>query len=357
MKKLTYLASAIAASFGANAYADVSVSGSGTVGYVNGTDGDGNVVTGSSVDFGLSTTTANGITISTGLSITVSVTTENGASTGGGQSLTFATGGATIVVGDISVADTPGSVGGVAGAMTVENGGFDSDVQTAFDDDDGTGISLSTAVGGATVSVAYVFDDDSDSQVNVTDADSGASSFGISMPMGAYTVSAGVADHDSGESAAGASVSASLGGGTLTIGYSSQSMIADPTAGVTTSFTTTFDTGSAATNVALGVTAGVDTTTTAVVNTESADDVSVNGDTEVLGATYVMALDADTSISLGYQSAKDADSESTTQFDMAISRSLGGGASVYIDMRTLSGDTDGANGDGTAFGFGTSVSF
>ena len=354
MKKLTYLASAIAASFGANAYADVSVSGSGTVGYVNDTSGDGNVVTGSSVDFGLSTTTANGISISTGLSITVSVTAENGATSGGGQSLTFATGGATIVVGDISVADTPGSVGGVAGDMTVENAGFDSDVQSAFDDDDGTGISLSTAVGGATVSVAYVFDDDSDSQVNVTDADSGASSFGISMPMGAYTLSAGVADHDSGESAAGASVSAAIGGGTLTIGYSSQTMIADPTAGVTTGFVTTFI---SATTPAGTVSVGADVTVTATTNTASADDLTTAGDTEVIGATYAMALDADTSISVGYQSAKDADSDSTTQFDLAISRSLGGGASVYVDMRTLSGDTDGANGDGTAFGFGTSVAF
>jgi hypothetical protein len=353
-KKLSYLASAIAASFGANAYADVSVSGSGTVGYVNDTSGDGNVVTGSSVDFGLSTTTANGISISTGLSITVSVTAENGASTGGGQSLTFATGGATIVVGDISVADTPGSVGGVAGSMTVENAGFDSDVQTAFDDDDGTGISLSTAVGGATVSVAYVFDDDSDSQVNVTDADTGASSFGISMPMGAYTLSAGVADHDSGESAAGASVSAAIGGGTLTIGYSSQTMIADPVAGATTGFVTTFI--SAATPAGT-VSVGADVTVTATTNTASADDLTTPGDTEVIGATYAMALDADTSISVGYQSAKDADSDSTTQFDLAISRSLGGGASVYVDMRTLSGDTDGANGDGTAFGFGTSVAF
>ena len=361
MKKLTYLASAIAASFGANAYADVSVSGSGSVGYVNGTDGDGNLVNGSSVDFGLSTTTANGITVSTGLSITVSVTSENGASAGGGQALTFATGGATIVVGDITIADQPGSVGGVAGGTTVENGGHDSDVSSGFDDDDGPGVSLSTAVGGATVSVGYIFDTGSanNSQVNITDATNGASAFGISMPMGAYTISAGVADHDSGESAAGASVAASIGGGTLTIGYSSQTQVADATGGETASFTTTFEVQSAATLTdAAVVSAGTDTTSVAVLkNTTSGDDLTTAGDTEVLGATYSMALDADTTVSVGYQSKKDADSESTTQFDLAISRSLGGGASVYLDMRTLSGDTDGANGDGTAFGFGTSVAF
>lgn len=349
MKKLTYLASAIAAGFSANAVADVSVSGSGNAAYVSDAAGEGNVTVGSSVDFGLSTTTANGITISTGLSITVTVDGDSAAAVGGGQSLTFAGDGATVVVGDISVADTPGSVGGVAGDMTVENGGFDSDVQSAFDDDDGTGLSLSTAVGGATVSVAYVFDDDSDSQVNVTDADSGATSFGVSIPMGPYTISAGVADHDSGESAAGASVSASIGGGTLTVGYSSQTMIADTASGTTTGFVSGFTT-SAASSIGTA-------TVTAVTVTAGADDLSTAGDTEVLGATYAMALDADTSLKAGWQSMKDADSDSTTQFDFVISRSLGGGASVYVDMRTLSGDTDGANGGGTAFGFGTSVSF
>ena len=53
-----------------------------------------------------------------------------------------------------------------------------------------------------------------------------------------------------------------------------------------------------------------------------------------------MSLDADTSVSVGYQSAKDADNHSHTQTDLKISRSLGGGASVYLDMRTLSGDAD-----------------
>ena len=349
MKKLTYLVSALATALAGSAYADVSVSGSGSANYISKTvSGDkGNIHVGSGVVFGLSTTTANGIGISTGLSITVTASKEASAGAGGGQKLTFTTGGATITVGDIELGDTPGSVGGTVGVLG-DASGIDSDVKTGFEDD-GAGVSLSTAVGGATVSVAYVFDDDSDSQVNVTDADSAASSFGISVPMGPYTISAGVADHDGGESAAGASVSAAIGGGTLTVGYSSQTMIADTAAGTTTGFTSGFSTSAAATTTAATITA----TTVAA----SADDLSTAGDTEVLGATYAMALDADTSLSAGWQSMKDADSDSTTQFDFVISRSLGGGASVYVDMRTLSGDTDGANGGGTAFGFGTSVSF
>ena len=74
-----------------------------------------------------------------------------------------------------------------------------------------------------------------------------------------------------------------------------------------------------------------------------------------MGATYAMALDADTSVTVGYKSIKDADDDSTTQFDASISRSLGGGASVY-DIRAFTGENDNST-SGTAIGIGTSVSF
>ena len=51
-----------------------------------------------------------------------------------------------------------------------------------------------------------------------------------------------------------------------------------------------------------------------------------------------MSLDADTTVSVGLQNAKDADNDSTSQFDASVSRSLGGGASVFLDIRSLSGD-------------------
>ena len=144
------------------------------------------------------------------------------------------------------------------------------------------------------------------------------SAVSLSMPLGSYTVSAGIADHSSGEQASGASVSGSMGGGTLTVGYSTQALIA--------------------------------------TSDGTATDLAVAGDSVVMGATYAMALDADTTVSVGYQNAKDADSHSHTRTDLSISRSLGGGASVFLDMRSLSGDTD-ANGDGTAMSFGTAVAF
>ena len=85
-------------------------------------------------------------------------------------------------------------------------------------------------------------------------------------------------------------------------------------------------------------------------------DITTAGDSEVIGATYVMAMDADTTISLGYQSAKDADSQSHPQTDLSVERAMGGGATVYLDIRNLSGDT-GTNADGSAIAFGTSVAF
>lgn len=321
MKKLAYLVSAVAATFTTAAHADVSVSGAADVGYLNDQAGDGNIALGSSVAFALSTTTANGITISTSLSQTIDQDTDDtGSGTGGGKSLTFATGGATIVVGDIELGDTPGSVGGTVGNLVGDGNGFDTDVKSGFADDDGMGVSFATTVGGASVSFGYIVNDDGDNKANI-DA-TGAqtmSAFTLSMPMGAYTLSAGVANHDSGESASGASVAAALGGGTLTVGYSQQSLLAS----------STYDASS---------------------------DLAADGDTTVLGATYSMSLDADTTIAVGYQSTKDGDSQSMTETDLSISRSLGGGASVYLDVRNLQGDVDSSK-SGSAMGFGTSVSF
>jgi len=297
----------------------VSVSGSANVAYVNDVQGNAIGANGSTLDFSLSTTTANGIGISTGLSITVDQDAESGAAAGGGQAVTFTTDGATIVVGDMELGDTPGSVGGVVGNAAGDVGGFDSDVHTGFADDDGYGLSFSTAVGAATVSIGYILEDDGDSRADIdATAAQTMSAVNLSMPLGSYTVSAGIADHSSGEQSSGASVSGSMGGGTLTVGYSTQSLLAD--------------------------------------SDGTSADLAVAGDSVVMGATYSMALDADTTVSVGYQNAKDADSDSHTRTDLAISRSLGGGASVFLDMRSLSGDTD-TNGDGTAMSFGTAVAF
>jgi len=321
MKKLTLALSAIAAAFSASAQADVSVSGAASAAYVSSaaTTQNTSIITSGSVSFALSTTTASGMGISAGMGITQDPdangqTNKSGVS--GGQAVTFTTGGATIVVGDIELGDTPGSVGGVVGGVLGDNNGLNSNVASGFADDDGLGLSLSTAVGAASLSVGYIVNDGKDNNGVINSTTSGEDAMtaaSISVPMGMYTVTVGVADSDTGESSSGASVAAALGGGTLTVGYSNQTLKA------------TLE-----------------------------DDASVDGDTTVMGATYKMALDADTSVSVGYQSQKDADSDSTTRMDASISRSLGGGASVYLDIRNLSGD---AAVKDSAIAFGTSVSF
>jgi hypothetical protein len=324
MKKLIIALSAIAAAVGftTSAQADISVAGSSNVAYLstsaNTTGGDEELAIGNTVDFSMSTTTSGGIGISASMSISQDYDAAGGVNADGGNSVTFSTGGSTIVVGDVEVSDTIGSVGGVVNGPLDDASDLSSSVASGFLDDDGLGAELTTAMGAASINISYVSNDDADNFGILNSSVAGANSVtsaSITMPMGAYSFTIGVADSDTGESSSGVSASGSLGGGTATIGYSNQTLIA---------------TGN--------------------------DNLATDGDSEVIGATYVMSMDADTTISLGYQNKKDADSESSTQTDLSVERAMGGGATVYLDIRNLTGDTA-ANADGTAIGFGTSVAF
>ncbi len=322
MKKLMIALSAIAAAVGftATAKADISVSGSANVAYLS-TAGDGSndeeLAVGNTVSFAMSTTTSGGIGISSSLALSTDYDNNNSQTVDGGNSVTFTTGGATIVVGDVEISDTIGSVGGVVNGPLDDASDLDTLVGTGFVDDDGTGVELTTAMGSASLNISFVSNDDTDNFGPLNSSGTGddsAMSASITMPFGAYSATIGVADSDTGESSSGASVSGTIGGGTVTVGYSNVTTI----------------TGNA--------------------------DITTAGDSEVVGATYVMAMDADTTISLGYQSAKDADSQSHTQTDLSVERALGGGATVYLDLRNMTGDMD-TNEDGTAIAFGTSVAF
>ncbi len=324
MKKLIIALSAIAAAVGftTSAQADISVAGSSNVAYLstsaNTTGGDEELAIGNTVDFSMSTTTSGGIGISASMSISQDYDAAGGVNADGGNSVTFSTGGSTIVVGDVEVSDTIGAVGGVVNGPLDDASDLSSSVASGFLDDDGLGAELTTAMGAASINISYVSNDDADNFGILNSSVAGANSVtsaSITMPMGAYSFTIGVADSDTGESSSGVSASGSLGGGTATIGYSNQTLIA---------------TGN--------------------------DNLATDGDSEVIGATYVMSMDADTTISLGYQNKKDADSESSTQTDLSVERAMGGGATVYLDIRNLTGDTA-ANADGTAIGFGTSVAF
>jgi hypothetical protein len=344
MKKLTLALSALAAVFGvSSANADVSVSGSGSVGYIApaSSGADGEVAVGQYISFGLSTTTASGMTISGGMGLTQDESANNGMGVSGGRTLTFATGGASLKIGDVEAGDTPGSVGGLIGGELDHHSDLNSNVASGFYDDDGLGFSFSTAIGSSSLNITHVGNTGADSY-GAFDADGATSvtSASVTMPMGAYSITAGVASADgTTESASGISVSGAIGGGTLTVGYSLQ----------------TLDESLADTSDTYTATATNSTTVSTIATTAGTDgDLAVDGDTTVVGATYAMSLDADTSVSIGYQSVKDADSESHTQTDVVVSRALGGGASVFLEMRNLSGD---AAQDGTAIAVGSRVSF
>jgi len=305
MKKLTYVISAILAAVGftSSAYADVSVSGSGSL--TISADGDNTeTILASGVLFTLSTTTANGMTISTSGSVSNGTGTgAHSGAAGGFQSIAFATGGSTITVGKIEVPNGMGDVGPAASDMTKQGAAGNSAVNSSYGVNgtiENAGVSLSTAVGGASLSVGYVYDA-SDADDGVIGATTTATGVSVSMPLGNITATLGYTT-DGTQTAQGGQVALAVGTGTLTVGYG---------------------------------------TASATAANES-----------TMGAKYAMSLDADTSLTVGYNSTKG--SATHTKTGLAVSRSLGGGASVFLEAINYAG---GGATAGTDIGIGTSFAF
>ena len=326
MKKLAYLATAVLAGLGftSTASAEVSVSGSQTLMY-----SAAGTVTGlrnyGSVDFGLSTTTASGMTISSGAGISMPDGKTGDSSTAdakvyGWDGLTFASGGVTVEIGtDVGLADGVGEVDGVhASDATADHSGLKSVTNTVgITTDEGAGISLTTALGGATLSLAYVADTAVDGGASERlDVSTGTGmSAKISTAVGAVGITGAYVSHsdtgvDDTETAIAASYSSSMGD--LTVGYGSST----------------------------GAKKGT-----------------------VVSGAYKMALDADTSIAFGYASYN-VNSTSGTETNASITRALGGGASVFADFGSVSGTTSNVSAFGSGsltsesvFAIGTSVSF
>ena len=310
MKKLSLLVSAITAGIFTTAQADISVSGSSVIAYQS-ADSNNNSAHGGAVSFALSTTTDSGMTVSSGAGITLSAS-STGASkaVSGFQNITFATGGTTIVLGnDVGVPDGVGDVGGVVGDITaLNNNGMSKTV--AITDDEGTGVSLTTALGTATVGLYYVAD--STPATTTGDID-------------------GAADTGS-----GAKISTTIGDLGVTLGYATyEDASADDT-----------ETGIAVTYAAGGgtISAGYENSTG-------------TNDGNQFGVSYAMTLDA-ASVTVGYSSA-DVDSTSATQTDVAISYPLGGGVSVFAELRSVSGDTgtDTSSTSNSTMAIGSSITF
>jgi len=314
MKKIVYLLSAIGAAFAGTAHADISVSGSATSTYAS-SDANQYVNTSGGIAFALSTTTAGGMGISAAGGITTDLEGTAARTSTGLTSLTFATGGATIVIGNDVAAPQIGNVGGVAGDM-VDQGHQTINASPAVGtdaDQDGSGISLTTAVGGGSLTAVYVWDGspNSNGQGN-PDAGDSSMGFSFSMPAGAATVTVGhsVSDDTTTENdtLSGITVAYPAMGGTLSAGYQQSQGQVDATA---------------------------------------------------ISAAYSMSLDADTTLAIGIKSADEgAQSASTTE--AKISRALGGGASVYAEVKSSSGNSTGVTssaGSSSTFAIGTSVAF
>jgi hypothetical protein len=312
MKKIALIVSAISAALfaSATAKADVSVSGAGALGVVSGDSTNGTrVYNGASMSFGLSSDLGNGVTVSTSAGISLDnndAKTLGTVAATGLSNLTFATGGATIVVGgDVDIAgDGVGELGGVAGDLVDEGGYNTSPIGTGLTQEDGYGVSLSTAMGGATVTASYILDSDGGNNYAKTDDTGTATGVQVSLPLGALSATVGFGTNDvNSESVVGGEVAYSMAGvGTLKAGMAEK-------------------TG--------------------------------NTDNSKWGIEYSGSLGG-ASLSVGYMSASQGSSEST-QTEASISQSIGAGASVYLDIQTGSGS--GTSDAGTNIAVGTSFSF
>jgi len=304
MKKLAYMVSAISAAAFSTAHADISVSGAANVNY-HSAGSNTQVVNGGSVSFALSTTTDSGMTISSGAGITANVDGYGTASVTGMTSITFATGGTTIVIGeDVGATDGTGEVGDIV--TYADYNANSPTTSVGIGDHEGNGVSLTTGLGDASLTAVYIFD--AGATGDLDGAANTATSVKISMPMGAMSVAGSYASSDIGgtvDNESAISVSYAAAGGTLTAGYASS----------------------------------------------DGDTTTSNGTAG--SVKYAMDLDG-TSITVGYVSYDTNATSSIT--DIVVSRSLGGGASVFAEMRSVSGTTSGGS-DNNSMAIGTAVSF
>jgi hypothetical protein len=321
MKKLLIMISAMTAAVFSTAKADVSVSGSAGLAMISGGNVlDGNLASASSratsgtlfqqggaVSFAMSTTTAGGMTVSTSGGITLD---SNDAATASGvsglNSMSFAADGFTLTVGDIDLpaGGGAGEVGGVASAQ-VDNGGYtQTGIVTGVSDTEGYGFTASTSIGAASVTFGYLLDKAPEGSNN---AESASGDYGsgvtLTMPMGDMSVTLGYANvtGTADETTAGGNISYAIGGGTFKLGY------------------------------------------------ESTDEAT---DSSTLSAAYSGSLDADTTYAIGYSDGEQGTAAST-QTEAVLTRSLGGGVSVFGEIQS----NDGSGTSGTNMAVGTTVSF
>ena len=341
MKKLLTFVSAITAGAIGTASADVSVSGSSNFFYASGT-GDANntsqedamSVVGGTMAFAMSTETTNGITVSGSATMTALTTDATVAATavanGGLSQISFGMDGMTVTLGDIKNAGSGTGEGGDvtsfasvnAERLAVNDANGAAANESAMDGvADGTGINVSTSIGAASVDLTFVPKVGSGRNTLATTAKTTGYNSGYAVNVG-FDVS-------------GIAVNVAMGG--------SQAQVA----GVENDSVT-----------ALELSYPVSDALTVSAGGSSGKRGGADEDNSFVTAAYTM--DADTTLSLGFASGDNTassvlDKKATTSVN--ITRSLGGGVSVFAEYASVDNDAAAVSSSGTSLAVGTVVSF
>ena len=315
MKKLLLAISALSAAlFSTAANADISLSGSANAVYVD-AGGNSQAHIGGIVSFGLSTVTDSGITISSSAAISndndAAGQNANTSASGGLTSLSFGfANGSITVADDLAVSSGTGLVGELVKHADSNQVGHTNDVELNGDDD-GSAISASTSIGDMSLKAVYVYEDTHGSDI---DGGTGTGqSVQLTIPMGTMTLSIASASFDdagSDSSTFGGNLKMAAGNGTLSLGLES-----------------------------------------------SSNDVVTN-EGEAYSVAYATSLGS-ASVSIGY-TGYDSNSKTSSRTDLVVSQSLGGGASMFAELSSLTGAGAAAETSSTSetvIAVGTSVSF
>ena len=342
MKKLLTFVSAITAGAIGTASADVSVSGSSNFFYASGT-GDANSITneesmsvvGGTLAFAMSTETSNGVSVSS--SITVSANTDSvvtasneGPGLGGMTYIKFGMDGMTVTLGDINNAGSGTGGGGdvtsfaathAASITTTTNNGA-AGADAAIDGiADGTGINVATSMGDIAVNATFVSNVGSGRNSLNTDTKTTGFSSGYAVDLGF--------------SALGASVNVAAGGSTSQVEATSN-------------------------NTAFGLEVSYPYSDVLTLSAGTSQGTLTNAEVDNMFVTAAYTMDADTTLSLGY-STKDNETSNVVDEERLItanvSRSLGGGVSIFAEYASADYDTDNTGSDGSSVALGTVVAF
>tara|TARA_B110000208_G_C11620191_1_gene376925 strand:+ start:1 stop:843 length:843 start_codon:yes stop_codon:yes gene_type:complete len=280
----------------------------------------------------MSTETTNGITVSGSATVSALTTDATSAATavavGGLSQISFGMDGMTVTLGDINNAGSGTGEGGDVSSFASVNAARLTTASAAAANDsamdgisDGTGINVSTSIGAASVDLTFV------SKVG-----SGRNSMASTAKTTGYNSGYAV---NVGFDLGGAAVNVAAGG--------SQAQVA----GVKNDSA-----------FAVEATYPVSDTLSATIGASDGTRGGAEEDNMFVTAAYTM--DADTTLSVGYAKGDNTASsvlDKATVTSVNISRSLGGGVSVFAEYAAVDNDNAAVATSATSLAVGTKVSF